>query len=213
MSDNKGIRVKRNYNDSIFNYIFKNEESFKHLYKTIKGISLEGKLEYFDTGKVLSTEEFKNDVSFLTDDNKLIVLVEHQSTINHNMPLRHAIYYFKAIEQYLHHTNQMNKLYRRKPVSIPKAELIVLYNGLDKLDTSVYTLEANYGEPCEYINVKSIVYDINFDRLTKEQISIGGDLIGYSFLIDKTRKYENNNTTLESLGKKIYFIFFFFRQG
>ena len=42
----------------------------------------------------------KNDVSF-TIDGKLVVLVEHQSTVNANMPLRFLLYVARVLENYI----------------------------------------------------------------------------------------------------------------
>ena len=67
----------------------------------------------------------KNDISFRIYDK--LVLIEHQSTINENMPLRMSMYlhllWGKIIQE-----NQKSK-YQKQSVEIPDPLLIVLYNG------------------------------------------------------------------------------------
>ena len=79
----------RTYKDSVFVDLFKRKENFLSLYNSIHKTNL--KLE--DTQMELKEipqsvyKTFNNDVSMLVNG-RLIVMVEHQSTINENMPLR-----------------------------------------------------------------------------------------------------------------------------
>ncbi|GMO70454.1 MAG: hypothetical protein Ta2A_19060 [Treponemataceae bacterium] len=68
----------------------------------------------------------KNDISFLLDE-KIVILIEHQSTINENMALRFLIYIARIYEKLVDNES----LYRRKQVPIPQPEFIVLYNGTE----------------------------------------------------------------------------------
>ena len=70
---------------------------------------------------------FKNDVSFGLGG-KLLVLAEHQSTVNENMPLRSLLYIGRAFEQLV----PVKDRYRRKKVPLPKPEIYVFYNGREK---------------------------------------------------------------------------------
>ena len=58
-----------------------------------------------------------------------IVLIEHQSTINENMPLRFLFY---AVELLRKQTREQQKLYRRKLMKFPRLKFYVMYNGLEK---------------------------------------------------------------------------------
>lgn len=66
----------------------------------------------------------KNDLAF-TVKNRVLVISEHQSTINENMPLRDLLYLGRTLEKLLDEKN----LYRRKMISIPTPEFYVFYNG------------------------------------------------------------------------------------
>ena len=78
--------ANRNYKDSVFVDLFgedkKAKENFLSLYNALHGTHL------------------GNDVSYLID-NKMIVLAEHQSTINPNMPIRCLEYVVRLYERLL----------------------------------------------------------------------------------------------------------------
>ena len=79
--------VNRKYKDSLFRDMFNNKEKLLELYNAIEGT------DYKDPNAIeINTLEdvfsigMKNDISFRIYDK--LVLIEHQSTINENMPLR-----------------------------------------------------------------------------------------------------------------------------
>ena len=84
--------ANRKYKDSVFVDLFsedeKAKENFLSLYNALHGTALKDteQLKTVRLDQVLYMA-FYNDVSYLVD-NKIIVLAEHQSTINPNMPLR-----------------------------------------------------------------------------------------------------------------------------
>jgi hypothetical protein len=66
----------------------------------------------------------KNDVSFLVQD-RHIVLLEHQSTVNANMPLRLLWYVAELYRQYV----DPKAPYRSKRIVLPAPTFYVFYNG------------------------------------------------------------------------------------
>ena len=60
-----------------------------------------------------------------TVDDRLVVLIEHQSSINHNMPLRLLMYVARVYEKLA----DRRKLYQRMLEKVPYPMFIVLYNG------------------------------------------------------------------------------------
>ena len=70
----------------------------------------------------------KNDISFLLD-NLMVVLIEHQTTINPNMPLRFLSY---VDELYKRYTSSSHKeIYGCELIKIPAPEFYVFYDGND----------------------------------------------------------------------------------
>lgn len=66
----------------------------------------------------------KNDLAF-TVQKKILVIGEHQSTLNLNMPLRSAIYYGRTMERLI----PPKDIYKTKQIPIPTPEFYVFYNG------------------------------------------------------------------------------------
>ena len=80
----------------------------------------------------------KNDVAFMVDGHFLI-FVEHQSTLNENMPLRLLFYVVQEYEKLFGYRIIKGKqvsnpsLYKKELIPLPKPEFFVLYNGTRNL--------------------------------------------------------------------------------
>ena len=72
---------------------------------------------------------FANDVSYLIDDT-IIVLAEHQSTINSNLPLRCLEYVTRLYE----HIQSPRDRYSRTLKKIPIPEFYVFYNWKEDIE-------------------------------------------------------------------------------
>ena len=70
----------------------------------------------------------KNDISCKVE-NRLIFLIEHQSTVNENMPLRCLQYIGRLYEKML----RMDDRYARLLIKIPTPEFYVVYTGTENL--------------------------------------------------------------------------------
>ena len=68
----------------------------------------------------------KNDLAFVLDCR--LMLYEHQSTPNPNIPLRDLFYVAKEYEKIV----ATRSLYSREKVKIPAPHFIVFYNGMEK---------------------------------------------------------------------------------
>jgi hypothetical protein len=119
------ITGNREYKDSIFRLLFDDEAKSIELYNAIKGTEYKA-----DTVKMNTLEnpfffgEFRNDLSFTVED-KLIILIEHQSSVSPNIGLRFLMY---VADLYEISINQ-KELYRAAPMSIASPEFYVIYNG------------------------------------------------------------------------------------
>ena len=113
------------YNASLFVTLFSNPGCLLDLYGAIKGVVIpkETRIEINTLSDVLYLNRI-NDISFRIGK-AIVVLMEHQSTINPNMPLRFLVYIARVYEKIVDNTG----LYSRGLVKIPTPEFIVLYNG------------------------------------------------------------------------------------
>ncbi len=125
----------REIKSSLFADLFADDElvgkkNFLSLYNAIHGTDL--KLE--DTvleRKTIPQNIFRsvyNDISMLVN-NKLIVFIEHQSTVNENMPFRMMEYFVHIMYGII----PAKAKYKQKLFKIPSPEFYVFYNGKDKL--------------------------------------------------------------------------------
>ena len=116
--------VKRSYKDSLFRDIFHNEERLAEIYAGLFDESVEaGDIQLAALDWTFFTG-IRNDVSFLVRQQH-IVLLEHQSTLNANMPLRMLDYIAQLYRQYI----DADAIYRERLIALPAPRFHVLYNG------------------------------------------------------------------------------------
>ena len=119
---------KRDIKDSVFTFLFSDLEYTKQLYLSLHPEDTEIRDEDFKLvtlENILAIGQY-NDFGFQVRD-KLILLVEAQSTFSPNIPLRMLMYLAKTYNEYIE--ERQLSLYREKKVSIPRPELYVIYTG------------------------------------------------------------------------------------
>jgi len=180
------IKTNRNYKNSVFTLLFSEKEKLLELYNAVSGESYpeNTEIEIITLSDVLFMEQL-NDIAFVLE-NKLVVLIEHQSTVNENMPLRMLQY---MTQEYQVITNKKD-LYKKHLVQIPTPEFIVLYNGKEefpdfkelRLSDAFKSKQESYS-----LELKVQVYNINKGRNT-EMASRSPSLNGYSELVAEVER-------------------------
>ncbi|MCL2179834.1 MAG: Rpn family recombination-promoting nuclease/putative transposase [Treponema sp.] len=119
------MKTNRNFKDSVFTRLFTDPALLRDLYCALSGTDLppDVPVSINTLDKVLYMD-FNNDISFEIGG-RLVVLIEHQSTINPNMALRFYMYHSRILEKIIENKN----MYAEKKLSIPWPEFYVLYNG------------------------------------------------------------------------------------
>lgn len=155
----KESKTNRKYKDGVFTDLFHSKAKILELYNAIHATDYkeDTEVEIITLENVLFTP-FKNDLAFLLD-NRFIILVEHQSTISENLPLRMFLYLAREYERIIDRTT----LYRKKLIKIPIPELIVLYNGKEDYpkQKTLWLSEAFKGRTSN-LELKVEVYNINY---------------------------------------------------
>ena len=199
-SGDNSPKVNRKNKDSVFSFLFSNPDILRELYSAIEGITLPPDIPIdINTLSGVLYKDKINDLSFIID-NRLVVLIEHQSTINNNIPLRLLIYIAHVYEKIVN----MKKVYQAKLEKIPFPEFIVLYNGGEKYPDytelrlsdafkGIENLKLTETIPLE-LTVK--VYNINQGH-NPEILKKCKTLDNYSIFIDKIREYQKTGLTLE----------------
>lgn len=115
----------RQYKASAFTAFFGEPENAADLYRALshtESIS-PSDIKYKTLEGVLFLAR-KNDLAF-TAQNRVLVIAEHQSTVNQNMPLRSAIYFGRTAEKLV----PPEAIYRTGLIKIPTPEFYMFYNG------------------------------------------------------------------------------------
>ncbi|MCL2444480.1 MAG: Rpn family recombination-promoting nuclease/putative transposase [Treponema sp.] len=119
------MNTNRNFKDSVFTTLFSDPALLRELYCALRGVTLPPDVPVsINTLENALFMDIYNDISFKIGG-KLVVLIEHQSSINPNMALR-ILFYVSAVYEAM---VDSKTLYSTKPVSIPWPEFYVLYNG------------------------------------------------------------------------------------
>ena len=180
----------RKYKDSVFVDLFsedeKAKENFLSLYNALHGthLPLSSPVENIRLDNVMYMNII-NDVSCLVDG-KIIVLAEHQSTINENMPLRFLEYIARLYEKLQTPTDR----YLRKLSKIPTPEFYVFYNGIDDYpETTTLKLSDAFITRPKLIplELEVKVYNINKNK-EAEVLSRCKTLEEYSLFVEEVRK-------------------------
>ena len=191
----------RRYKDSVFVDFFSEDRTakanFLALYNALHGTDYQSTaiLKNIRLKQVLYMS-FANDVSYLVD-NKIIVLAEHQSTINPNMPIRCLEYIARLYEQFY----KSKEKYSRKQLAIQTPEFYVFYNGKepyrgDSLLKLSDSFTQKHNEYALELSVK--VVNINYDKASEilkrckplEQYSLFVNAVRRNIAVDKEHGFE-----------------------
>jgi hypothetical protein len=138
--------AQRQYKNNLFVDYFSDKERLIEAYNALTGsnVAPDAAIEFETLASVLYAGGY-NDIAF-TIEGRYVVLIEHQSTINENMPLRLLLYMAHVYERIV----DSGELYRKALRKIPTPEFIVIYNGRDPYpDKKVLHLSDAFIGGCE----------------------------------------------------------------
>ena len=120
--------MKRNFKDSVFTCLFSDPKYMRELYLYLHPEDsdvTEDEFQLITTENILAAGQY-NDLGIQVRD-RLILLVEAQSVFSANIVLRMLLYLAATYKEYV--VAHELSLYSTKAVSIPVAELYVVYTG------------------------------------------------------------------------------------
>ncbi|MDR0928901.1 MAG: Rpn family recombination-promoting nuclease/putative transposase [Oscillospiraceae bacterium] len=190
-------KANRAMKDSLFTSLFGEREAFLELYSALLGVELPPDIDAQDvTLDHVLFMELVNDLAYLVGDT-IVILVEHQSTVNPNMPLRFLMYVARVYEKLFDDT----KKYGRKLLRIPKPVFIVLYNGdepypeQETLRLSDAFMEAGQLLPAELAELASLELEVQVLNVNagqnRELVQRSRMLAGYVVFIEKCKEKIN----------------------
>ncbi|MDR1061210.1 MAG: hypothetical protein LBL83_08400, partial [Clostridiales bacterium] len=161
MANSGTPNANRQHKSSVFADFFKDRGRLLEMYGALKGrrYPADAQVELVTLEGALFQNQI-NDLAFVLDG-RLIVLVEHQSTLNSNIPLRMLIYVGREYERLTGNRD----IYRHKLLKIPKPDFILLYNGTEPCpDEFVLKLSDAFMEAPEIPNLLELAvkgYNVN----------------------------------------------------
>lgn len=186
-------KAKRVYKDSLFRDIFNNVERLPSVYEALldckatpEDIRLATMEETLFTG-------VQNDVGFIVG-NQHVLLIEHQSTINANMPLRLFMYLAEVYRRYV----DEDAIYKKNLLPLPAPRFYVFYNGVEEMpDAWTLRLSDAFGERQGAMELVVEVLNIN-ERPNCPILEKCHALKSYSVFIARVREQVENGRTLEA---------------
>ena len=186
--------LERNYKDTVFVTVFHEKEKLIELYNAIFDTDYD-KDTAIDivTIKDVLFRTLKNDVSFVLDK-RFVVLVEHQSSIYGNLPLRDLLYMSTVLKRMI----DTKQLYREKTLRIPRPAFIVLYNGPEDIPEyqELRLSDAYLGDKEEReedaLQLIVKVYNINTEK-NSEILGRCETLRQYSRFVEIMRSYKEDS--------------------
>lgn len=177
--------MKRTIKDSIFTNLFQDKKYLLQLYQTLHPEDMDVTEDDLTdiTIKNILTDSIYNDLGFAVGD-KLIIMVECQSTWTVNIIIRVLMYLVQSWIDYFERTDQ--NLYKSKKVKMPVPELYVIYTGDRKTRPRQISLSREFfdGKKC-CVDVKvKMIYDgkkgsiinqyVTFTKICNEQVALHG---------------------------------------
>ena len=194
------MTANREYKDSVFSLYLSNPERLIDVYNAVARTNYppDTPVEINTLTDVLYKNQI-NDLSFLLDG-QIVVLIEHQSTINENMALRLFLYSARVYEK----ITKQKPLYKRKRVKIPVPRFIELYNGNETYpEHSVQKLSDSFVFQQEnpQLELKIDIYNINYE-VNAEIVRRSRSLNEYSRFIGKIKANLADSLVLEEAIKQ-----------
>lgn len=160
--------LKRNLKDVVFRDLFHRKEYLLKLYQAIHPEDTTVTEEDLNivTLETLLTHQLVNDLGFTVKD-KLVILIEAQSTWSVNIVVRSLMYLASTYKDYIELTKQ--DLYGSKVIKLPKPELYVLYTGDKRIeDKELFISKLYFGGDKDTIELKVKVLDVNKKDIINE---------------------------------------------
>ncbi len=165
------VMAKRTAKNSVFLDLFQNKSYLLKLYKTLHPedtTATEDSLTDVTIENVL-TDNLYNDLGFIVN-NKLMILIEAQSTWTMNILIRVLLYLAQSYHEYFQRTSQ--DYYKSRKVKMPKPELYVIYTGNKGRKPDKISLSKEFFKDADIdIEVRAkVIYESDTDDIINQYI-------------------------------------------
>ncbi len=180
------LNINRKYQDSFFTSLFKIPKYRRAAYLLMHPEDADVEDYEFENIELdnVFTIDLYNDICFMVRG-RLIILMEHQSTLNYNMPVRVLLYVVEEYKKLLSMRKYKRVLYGSRQIRLPKPEFYMVYTGKEECPDSLKLSDAFDGEKADSFlelkvtvykedNVKGVIHEfISLIQLVKKVIAEG----------------------------------------
>ena len=171
--------------DSVFTSLFREPKYLLQLYQALHPEDLEATEDSIKNVTITNVllDQYYNDVGFQIGE-KLIILVEQQSSWSINIVVRCLLYLAQTYQEYFESTKQ--NVYGSKKLELPRPELYVIFTGNRKTRPEyLYLSKEFFGGDDSVLDVKvKMIYDgkegdiinqyVTFTKIYNEQVKLHG---------------------------------------
>ena len=166
------VKAKRTAKNSVFLDLFQDKKNLLKLYKTLHPEDTEATEDTLDIVTIdnVLTDNLYNDLGIMVGNNRLLLLLEAQSSWTVNILIRILLYLAQSYHEYFERTSQ--SLYKSKKVKMPKPELYVIYTGNKGRKPDTISLSQEFFDGADIdIEIKAkVIYESDKDNIINEYI-------------------------------------------
>ena len=182
-------KSKKQYRDTVIRTLFKDKSRAIELCNAVTGSNYTDDIDVLLCDLDHSLLLRYNDLAFAIDG-QLLFMVEHQTEISPNLPLRYLSYINDILFTWF---VDVEKLYGRTLRKIPAPKCYVLYNGDKPLNVKTLKLSDAFhlNDVQTSLELEVTVIDVNYCD-ENEVLAKSTSLKGYSYLMDQIRLNKAN---------------------
>ena len=152
--------------------LFQDKKNLLKLYKTLHPEDTDATEDTLDIVTIdnVLTDNLYNDLGIMVGNNRLLLLLEAQSSWTVNILIRILLYLAQSYHEYFERTSQ--SLYKSKKVKMPKPELYVIYTGNKGRKPDTISLSKEFFDGADIdIEVKAkVIYESETEDIINQYI-------------------------------------------
>ncbi len=166
------VKAKRTAKNSVFLDLFQDKGNLLKLYKTLHPEDTDATEDTLDIVTIdnVLTDNLYNDLGIMVGNNRLLLLLEAQSSWTVNILIRILLYLAQSYHEYFERTSQ--SLYKSKKVKMPKPELYVIFTGNKGRKPDTISLSKEFFDGVDIdIEVKAkVIYESETEDIINQYI-------------------------------------------
>ena len=166
------VKAKRTAKNSVFLDLFQDKKNLLKLYKTLHPEDIDATGDTLDIVTIdnVLTDNLYNDLGIMAGNNRLLLLLEAQSSWTVNILIRTLLYLAQSYHEYFERTSQ--SLYKSTKVKVPKPELYIIYTGNKGKKPDIISLSQEFFDGADIdIEVRAkVIYESDTEDIINQYI-------------------------------------------